>query len=92
MSTPHPEAGFTPTGTIANAVDRRRVVFATVVGTTVDDDGSNDPRDASGSTFSAAATDIVPRATVTPDLLVLLDTDFTSTDQDDVLELSVAND
>lgn len=36
MSTPHPEAGFTPTGTIANAVDRRRVVFATVVGTTVE--------------------------------------------------------
>ena len=28
--------GFTPTGTIATAVDRRRVVFATVVGTTVE--------------------------------------------------------
>ena len=26
--------GFTPTGTIASAKDRRRVVFATVVGTT----------------------------------------------------------
>jgi MFS family permease len=29
-------AGFTPTGTIASATDRRRVVFATVVGTTVE--------------------------------------------------------
>ena len=28
--------GFTPTGTIATATDRRRVVFATVVGTTVE--------------------------------------------------------
>ncbi|WP_341975572.1 MHS family MFS transporter [Microbacterium sp. LTA6] len=28
--------GFTPTGTIATAADRRRVVFATVVGTTVE--------------------------------------------------------
>ncbi|GAB2833593.1 MFS transporter [Microbacterium insulae] len=36
MSTPQPEAGFTPTGTIASPVDRRRVVFATVVGTTVE--------------------------------------------------------
>ncbi|HET8927056.1 MAG TPA: MFS transporter, partial [Microbacterium sp.] len=33
-STPPP--GFTPTGTIASAKDRRRVVFATVVGTTVE--------------------------------------------------------
>ncbi|WP_243230767.1 MFS transporter [Microbacterium sp. CIAB417] len=32
--TDHP--GFTPTGTIATAADRRRVVFATVVGTTVE--------------------------------------------------------
>src|SRR4051794_20017997 len=32
--TDHP--GFTPTGTIASAADRRRVVFATVVGTTVE--------------------------------------------------------
>ncbi|MGW8481735.1 MFS transporter [Microbacterium sp. NPDC055903] len=32
--TDHP--GFTPTGTIATAVDRKRVVFATVVGTTVE--------------------------------------------------------
>ncbi|MEE2814134.1 MAG: MFS transporter [Actinomycetota bacterium] len=31
-----PPEGFTPTGTIANAADRRRVVFATVVGTTVE--------------------------------------------------------
>ncbi|MEJ1090860.1 MFS transporter [Microbacterium istanbulense] len=31
----HPE-GFTPTGTIATHADRRRVVFATVVGTTVE--------------------------------------------------------
>ncbi|KJL26273.1 Inner membrane metabolite transport protein YhjE [Microbacterium oxydans] len=30
------QAGFTPTGTIATAADRRRVVFATVVGTTVE--------------------------------------------------------
>ncbi|WP_127819329.1 MFS transporter [Microbacterium sp. CPCC 204701] len=36
MSTPQPAPGFTPTGTIAAAVDRRRVVFATVVGTTVE--------------------------------------------------------
>lgn len=36
MSTPQPKAGFTPTGTIASPVDRRRVVFATVVGTTVE--------------------------------------------------------
>jgi MFS family permease len=38
MSTPssrRPE-GFTPTGTISSATDRRRVVFATVVGTTVE--------------------------------------------------------
>ena len=28
--------GFTPTGTIATSTDRRRVVFATVVGTTVE--------------------------------------------------------
>ena len=33
-STPH--EGFTPTGTIATTKDRRRVVFATVVGTTVE--------------------------------------------------------
>ncbi|MGB3732591.1 MFS transporter [Microbacterium sp.] len=31
-----PEGGFTPTGTIASSADRRRVVFATVVGTTVE--------------------------------------------------------
>ena len=39
MSAPLPPsraAGFTPTGTIATAADRRRVVFATVVGTTVE--------------------------------------------------------
>lgn len=36
MSTSQPAAGFTPTGTIASPVDRRRVVFATVVGTTVE--------------------------------------------------------
>ncbi|MCK3769624.1 MHS family MFS transporter [Microbacterium aerolatum] len=30
------QPGFTPTGTIASAADRRRVVFATVVGTTVE--------------------------------------------------------
>lgn len=35
MSTVH-DTGFTPTGTIATAKDRRRVVFATVVGTTVE--------------------------------------------------------
>ena len=33
---PHNAAGFTPTGTISSPVDRRRVVFATVVGTTVE--------------------------------------------------------
>ncbi len=31
-----PESGLTPTGSIATAVDRRRVVVATVVGTTVE--------------------------------------------------------
>ena len=31
-----PPDGFTPTGTIATTADRRRVVFATVVGTTVE--------------------------------------------------------
>ncbi|MDN3496350.1 MFS transporter [Planococcus sp. APC 4015] len=36
MSAPHPTTGFTPTGTIATTADRRRVVFATVVGTTVE--------------------------------------------------------
>lgn len=36
MSTPQPSEGFTPTGTIAASVDRRRVVFATIVGTTVE--------------------------------------------------------
>ncbi|MDW4573465.1 MFS transporter [Microbacterium sp. M3] len=36
MSTTQPPQGFTPTGTIATAADRRRVVFATVVGTTVE--------------------------------------------------------
>ncbi|KQO97438.1 MFS transporter [Leifsonia sp. Leaf264] len=35
MSAPQP-AGFTPTGTIAVPADRRRVVFATIVGTTVE--------------------------------------------------------
>ena len=35
MSTPQRE-GFTPTGTIAVQADRRRVVFATIVGTTVE--------------------------------------------------------
>ncbi|BDV32303.1 MFS transporter [Microbacterium terricola] len=35
MSAPQPP-GFTPTGTIATPADRRRVVFATVVGTTVE--------------------------------------------------------
>jgi MFS family permease len=35
MST-SPNDGFTPTGTIASPTDRRRVVFATVVGTTVE--------------------------------------------------------
>src|SRR5690349_5513181 len=34
--TAHTPTGFTPTGTIATAQDRRRVVFATVVGTTVE--------------------------------------------------------
>src|SRR5690349_23301127 len=36
MSTSQPAGGFTQTGTIASASDRRRVVFATVVGTTVE--------------------------------------------------------
>lgn len=40
MSTPQspasPPEGFTPTGTISQSKDRRRVVFATVVGTTVE--------------------------------------------------------
>ena len=38
MSTPNEAeaGGFTPTGTIATSTDRRRVVFATVVGTTVE--------------------------------------------------------
>src|SRR6478609_3713886 len=40
MSTAHTQSsqseGFTPTGTIATHADRRRVVFATVVGTTVE--------------------------------------------------------
>ncbi len=38
MSTQSPRrsGGFTPTGTISTAADRRRVVFATVVGTTVE--------------------------------------------------------
>ena len=36
MSTSQPPQGFTPTGTIATPADRRRVVFATVVGTTVE--------------------------------------------------------
>src|SRR5690606_15730728 len=31
-----PQGGLTPTGTIASSADRRRVVFATVVGTTVE--------------------------------------------------------
>ncbi|GAA3204916.1 MFS transporter [Microbacterium terregens] len=35
MTAPPPQ-GFTPTGTIASTTDRRRVVFATVVGTTVE--------------------------------------------------------
>lgn len=35
MSRPQP-SGLTPTGTISTATDRRRVVFATVVGTTVE--------------------------------------------------------
>jgi MFS family permease len=34
-STNHP-VGFTPTGTIATSTDRRRVIFATIVGTTVE--------------------------------------------------------
>ncbi|MFV0374554.1 MFS transporter, partial [Microbacterium sp.] len=33
---PSPHDGFTPTGTISSATDRRRVVFATIVGTTVE--------------------------------------------------------
>jgi MFS family permease len=33
---PRRSGGFTPTGTISTAADRRRVVFATVVGTTVE--------------------------------------------------------
>ncbi len=33
---PHSPSGFTPTGTIATPADRRRVVFATDVGTTVE--------------------------------------------------------
>lgn len=36
MSTSQPDPALTPTGTIASATDRRRVVFATVVGTTVE--------------------------------------------------------
>ena len=38
MTSPRPSvpAGFTPTGTISTSTDRRRVVFATVVGTTVE--------------------------------------------------------
>ncbi|TQJ32805.1 MFS transporter [Microbacterium sp. SLBN-146] len=36
MSAPQSPVGFTPTGTIATHKDRRRVVFATVVGTTVE--------------------------------------------------------
>ncbi|GAB6856825.1 MFS transporter [Microbacterium xylanilyticum] len=35
-SQPPSVEGFTPTGTIASAADRRRVVFATVIGTTVE--------------------------------------------------------
>jgi MFS family permease len=35
-SSPREAAGFTPTGTISTSADRRRVVFATVVGTTVE--------------------------------------------------------
>lgn len=35
-TTPHTPEGFTPTGTISSSTDRRRVVFATVVGTTVE--------------------------------------------------------
>lgn len=35
-ATPAAPGGFTPTGTIATRTDRRRVVFATVVGTTVE--------------------------------------------------------
>ncbi|GAA2902299.1 MFS transporter [Microbacterium esteraromaticum] len=31
-----PEGGLTPTGTIASGADRRRVIFATVVGTTIE--------------------------------------------------------
>ncbi|MCP2635058.1 MHS family MFS transporter [Microbacterium sp. HD4P20] len=36
MSTSQPGPALTPTGTISSATDRRRVVFATVVGTTVE--------------------------------------------------------
>ncbi|MFT4050996.1 MAG: MFS transporter [Microbacterium sp.] len=36
MNTVPPPEGFTPTGTIASLADRRRVVFATIVGTTVE--------------------------------------------------------
>lgn len=36
MNTAPTPTGFTPTGTIASHTDRRRVVFATVVGTTVE--------------------------------------------------------
>ncbi len=36
MSSSKAPQGFTPTGTIATSADRRRVVFATVVGTTVE--------------------------------------------------------
>ncbi len=36
ISQPQNDVGFTPTGTIATRTDRRRVVFATVVGTTVE--------------------------------------------------------
>lgn len=35
MSSSHPQ-GFTPTGTISTSTDRRRVVLATIVGTTVE--------------------------------------------------------
>ncbi|WP_396668712.1 MFS transporter [Microbacterium sp. R86528] len=35
-ASPSAPQGFTPTGTIATSADRRRVVFATVVGTTVE--------------------------------------------------------
>ncbi|MEO8906988.1 MAG: MFS transporter, partial [Microbacteriaceae bacterium] len=40
MSSPHPDrppqAVFTPTGTVPAATDRRRVILATVIGTTVE--------------------------------------------------------